>query len=231
MEIILFIIMSILISLGIETVNELSIFKEIASLGYKLDLNKIDKYIDIKDNNRWLFMLMIPGLNIVESIKRLNKYSKYKTEIHKIIDDTDLFIKLDDEVYDDFLDNPKSINAFNILFDYNSLNSSDDYMKPKGIIMISNGVYRQDNNDGTFNDISFRNEDHCIVVTRVMGEISKLDTDKQIEELNKIFYTLYKKKVIIEKIKPVSQKELLLEHRKNILNLNDIDDTSITLKL
>ena len=115
MEIILFIIMSILISLGIETVNELSIFKEIASLGYKLDLNKIDKYIDKKDNNRWLFMLMIPGLNIVESIKRLNKYSKYKTEIHKIIDDTDLFIKLDDEVYDDFLDNPKSINAFNIL--------------------------------------------------------------------------------------------------------------------
>ena len=45
MEIILFIIMSILISLGIETVNELSIFKEIASLGYKLD----EKIIKIGD--------------------------------------------------------------------------------------------------------------------------------------------------------------------------------------
>ena len=55
MEIVLFIIMSIFISLGIETINELSIFKEIASLGYKLDLSKIDKYIDKKDNNKWLF--------------------------------------------------------------------------------------------------------------------------------------------------------------------------------
>ena len=188
MEIVLFIIMSIFISLGIETINELSIFKEIASLGYKLDLSKIDKYIDKKDNNKWLLMFMIPGLNIIASLNRIKKYSNFKSEILSKIDELDLFVKLDDEEYNKFLENPKSINAFNILFDYNTLDSSDDYMKPKGIIIISNNVYRQDNNDGTYNDISFRKEDDCIVVTSIKGEISKLDSDKQIEELNKIFY-------------------------------------------
>ena len=75
---------------------------------------------------------------------------------------------------------------------------------------------------GINNDISFRKEDDCIVITGIKGEISKLDSDKQIEELNKIFYGLYKKNVVIEKKSSISlQKELLIEHKKNILNLDN----------
>lgn len=228
MEVVLFAILSIMLSLGIETINELSMFKEVANLGYKVDLSKVDKYIDKKDTLKWFVMLFIPGLNVIFSIKRLKKYDEFKSRLKYDIENMDIFIKMNSEEYEKYLDNPKSINAFNISFDYDITNNSD-YMKPKGFIRISNGIYRQDNNDGTFNEIVFRKEEDCIVVSSVKGELSKLDEKNLLFELNKIFYALYKKNVVIEKKSDITiQKELLIEHRNDILN--NINENKLRLK-
>ena len=229
MQIVLFIILSFFLSLGIETINELSIFKEIANLGYKVDLSIVEQYVDKKDNFKWLVMSFIPGLNVFASIKRLKKYDSFRNDISNKVNEMDLFIKMDDEEYQSYLDNPKAINAFNISFDYNTDENKNDYMKPKGFIRISKGIFRQDNNDGTFNEISFRKESEYIVVTDIKGEISKLDKDKQIDELNKIFNTLYNKFVVIEEKSDITlEKELLIEHRNDILN--SINEKQLRLK-
>ena len=171
----------------------------------------------------------MPGLNIISSLIRMKKYSKYRKELDNIIKNTNLFIKLDEEEFNKFLDNPKSINAFNISFDYNTLSS--DFNKPKGFIKISNGNYRQDNGDGTFNDIDFRKEDEYIVVTSIKGELTKLDEQNLLSELNKIFFTLYKKTVVIEKKSDITlEKEMLIQHREDIID-SCLEDNSLKLKL
>ena len=94
-------------------------------------------------------------------------------------------------------------------------------MKPSGFIKITNGNYRRDNIDGSFDDICFRKENDKIVVTSVKGELSKLDRDTLMSELNKIFYCLYKKKVVLEeKSDLVLKKEELVSLREEAINMS-----------
>ncbi|MBQ7790237.1 MAG: hypothetical protein IJ399_03135 [Bacilli bacterium] len=231
MEIIIFMIISIIVSLGIETANELDIFKEIANFGYKVDLSKVEKYIDKKDSFRTYCLLLIPGFNFIYSLSRLKKYNKFKSEIYHNLTHMDLFIKMEDEEFEKYLENPKSINAFNISFDKEIIEEKRNDMKPSGFIKITNGNYRQDNNDGTFNDINFRKEEDRIVITSVSGEIASLTEEEQIKELNKIFKCLYKKKVVLEKKSSTTlKKEILLAHRDEVLNIRSDDEQTLVLK-
>ena len=231
MEIIIFMIISIIVSLGIETANELSIFKEIANFGYKVDLSKVEKYIDKKDSFKTYCLLLIPGFNFIYSLSRLKKYNKFKSEIYHNLTHMDLFIKMEDEEFEKYLDNPKSINAFNISFDKELIEEKSNDMKPSGFIKITNGNYRRDNIDGSFDDICFRKENDKIVVTSVKGELSKLDRDTLMSELNKIFYCLYKKKVVLEeKSDLVLKKEELVSLREEAINMSSDNGFNHVLK-
>lgn len=231
MEIIIFMIISIIVSLGIETANELAIFKEIANFGYKVDLSKVEKYIDKKDSFRTYCLLLIPGFNFIYSLSRLKKYNKFKSEIYHNLTHMDLFIKMEDEEFEKYLENPKSINAFNISFDKEIIEEKRNDMKPSGFIKITNGNYRRDNIDGTFDDICFKKEEDRIVVTSVKGELSKLDRDSLMNELNKIFYCLYKKKVVIEeKSDLVLKKEELISLRDDVINMSCDNEYNHVLK-
>lgn len=231
MQLIILYFTFLLVSFGIETFNELSMFKEIANRGYKLDLNKVSNYIDSLESFKWFIYLFIPGLNVINSFVRMNKYMSYKKNLDKIINETDLFIKMSDEEYDSYLNNPKSIKAFNMNFDCDLVENLDNNIKPRGFIRISNGIYRADYNDGTFNEIKFDKNDEYIIVRDIKGELSKLDGDVLISELNKIFYCLYKKEVIIEKKSNIIlEKETLINEKEEIINSLENDGVKLRLK-
>lgn len=223
---------SMLVSLSVDTISELSILKDIAHRGYKINLNKIFKVIN-KDNNKFSKLLIfVPGVNIINSLIRMKMFGTIKKDLLNGLEDNDLFIKMTEEEFQKFLDNPKSVTALNLSVDYSLKNESNtEVNKPVGFIKISNGNYRQDNNDGTFNDINFRKDDDKIVITSVSGEIAALTEEEQIKELNKIFKCLYKKKVVLEKKSSTTlKKEILLAHREEVLNRRLDDEQTLVLK-
>lgn len=223
---------SMLVSLSVDTISELSILKDIAYKGYKINLNKIFKVIN-KDNNKFSKLLVfVPGINIINSLIRMKMFGTIKKDLLNGLEDNDLFIKMTEEEFQKFLDNPKSVTALNLSIDYSLKNESNtEVNKPVGFIKISNGNYRQDNNDGTFNDINFRKDDDKIVITSISGEIAALTEEEQIKELNKIFKCLYKKKVVLEKkYSTTLKKEILLAHREEVLNRRLDDEQTLVLK-
>lgn len=223
---------TMLVSLSVDTISELSILKDIAYRGYKINLNKIFKFIN-KDNNKFSKLLVfVPGVNIINSLIRMKMFGTIKKDLLNGLEDNDLFIKMTEEEFQKFLDNPKSVTALNLSVDYSLKNESNtEVNKPVGFIKISNGNYRQDNNDGTFNDINFRKDDDKIVITSVSGEIAALTEEEQIKELNKIFKCLYKKKVVLEKKSSTTlKKEILLAHREEVLNKRLDDEQTLVLK-
>lgn len=228
-----FILGSMLVSLSIDTISELSIFKEIANRGYKVDMNNVYKYINKRENKLHYLLLFVPGINIVNSLCKMKKYETLKNELLSKLEENDLFVKMTDEEYQSYLDNPKSVVALNMSVEH-SLKKEEvsiQPMRPVGFIKITNGNYRQENNDGTYNDINFRKEEDCIVVTSISGVIASLDEEEQIKELNKIFKTLYKKKVVIEKKSSITlQKEALIAHRDDVLSFIDNNEMKLSLK-
>ena len=204
---------SMLVSLSVDTISELSILKDIAHRGYKINLNKIFKVIN-KDNNKFSKLLVfVPGVNIINSLIRMKMFGTIKKDLLNGLEDNDLFIKMTEEEFQKFLDNPKSVTALNLSVDYSLKNESNtEINKPVGFI-------------------NFRKDDDKIVITSVSGEIASLTEEEQIKELNKIFKCLYKKKVVLEKKSSTTlKKEILLAHREEVLNRRLDDEQTLVLK-
>lgn len=226
----LFIILgTIVISCTLEISNEMSIFKDVASRGYKIDMNKVSKHIDKKQNKLFWIKLLIPGVNIISSIKRMIKYDKIKKELFQKIDETDLFVKMTEEELEKYSDSPKSTTALNMAIPLEEKKEIKEPKKPQGYICISNGTYRHEYNDGTYTKIKFRREKDKVVVTSLEGKILELSPKEQQKELNRTFNTLYKLNAVIEEPSQITlQKEALIAHRDEILS--NQDEMKLTLK-
>lgn len=224
MQYLIIYLISILTSISIELVGELSIIKELAQKGYKLDINKSTKHITKKERKKNIFKKLIPIYNIVYSFYQLIKYEKQKNSLLENPDETIIEMnKIEKQIFED---NPKAITALNLA---TTQIDEENYRKPKGFISISNGVYRNENNDGTYTQISFRREKDRIIVTSLEGTITELDPKSQQKELNRIFNTLYKLNAVIEEPSEITkQKEALIAHRDEILQQQD--EIKLTLK-
>ena len=228
---------SIAVSLSIDTMTELNLIKEIANRGYKINMSELYRFINERGNKSKFLLLFIPGINIINSFIKMKKYEVLKEELLSNLDNTNIFIKMSDEEYQSYLDNPKSVSALNMSVNYSLKNENtletNDNNNPKvnGYIWISNGHYKQIFNDGRVIEIYFRKEEENIVVTDIFGSISELSVEEQVKELNKIFKCLYNKKVIIEKKSDITiEKENLIEHRNDIINSLAKDEVKLTLK-
>ena len=226
MEYLLIYIISIIASMGIELVGELSIIKELATKGYKLDMEKSSERKTKQERKKDILKKFIPIYNIIHSFKQLAKYEKEKKKILENPSNYESIVEMNKIEKDLFNEKPKAITALNLAI---SPIDEKNYRKPKGIIKISNGVYRHDNNDGTYTQIKFKKETDIIVITDLEGEILSLEPEQQLKELNKIFNTLYKLDVVIETKSDITkQKEELIEHRDEILAQKD--EIKLTLK-
>lgn len=219
MEYIIIYLVTILASFGVEVVGELSFIKEVAQKGYKLDMKKATEHISKKERKMNIFKKFIPVYNIIHSFKQLSDYEKQKNKILRNPEQAKSLVEMNEIERSLFEDKPSSITALNLaVTDIDEKN----YRMPKGFISISNGTYRNENNDGTYTQIKFRKETDRIVVTSLEGEILKLDPKEQQKELNRIFRTLYKLNAVIEEPSQITlQKEALIAHRDEILAQQD----------
>ena len=219
MEYIIIYLISILASFGIELVGELSFIKEVAQKGYKLDMKKATERISKKERKMNIFKKFIPVYNVIHSFKQLSDYEKQKNKILRNPEQAKSLVEMNEIERSLFEDKPSSITALNLaVTDIDEKN----YRMPKGFISISNGTYRNENNDGTYTQIKFRKETDRIVVTSLEGEILKLDPKEQQKELNRIFRTLYKLNAVIEEPSQITlQKEALIAHRDEVLAQQD----------
>lgn len=226
MEYIIIYLVTIFASFAIEVVGELSFIKDLAIKGYKLDIKKTTENVTEEQRKMNLLKKLIPLYNIFYSLKQLSKYEKQKRIILENPNENQSLVQMNKIEKELFNEKPKSITALNLAI---SPINENNYRKPNGIISISNGVYRDENNDGTYTQITFRKETDKIVVTHLEGKILLLDIETQQQELNKIFNTLYKLNVVIEyKENITEQKEALISHREEILKQKD--QLKLTLK-
>ena len=170
MEYIIIYLVTILASFGVEVVGELSFIKEVAQKGYKLDMKKATEHISKNERKMNIFKKFIPVYNIIHSFKQLSDYEKQKNKILRNPEQTESLVEMNEIERSIFEDKPSSITALNLaVTDIDEKN----YRMPKGFISISNGTYRNENNDGTYTQIKFRKETDRIVVTSLEGEIQK----------------------------------------------------------
>ena len=178
---------SIAVSLSIDTMTELNLIKEIANRGYKINMSELYRFINERGNKSKFLLLFIPGINIINSFIKMKKYEVLKEELLSNLDNTNIFIKMSDEEYQSYLDNPKSVSALNMSVNYSLKNENtletNDNNNPKvnGYIWISNGHYKQIFNDGRVIEIYFRKEEENIVVTDIFGSISELSVEEQVK--------------------------------------------------
>lgn len=219
MEYIIIYLVTILASFGVEVVGELSFIKEVAQKGYKLDMKKATEHISKKERKMNIFKKFIPVYNVIHSFKQLSDYEKQKNKILRNPEQAKSLVEMNEIERSLFEDKPSSITALNLaVTDIDEKN----YRMPKGFISISNGTYRNENNDGTYTQIKFRKETDRIVVTSLEGEILKLEPREQQKELNRIFRTLYKLNAVIEEPSQITlQKEALIAHRDEVLAQQD----------
>ena len=215
MEYLIIYIISVITSISIELIAELSIIKEIAQKGYKLDiLSATDELTNYETKNNFLKKL-IPIYNIIFSIKQTKKYKNIKEKLLENPSNQKTLVKMNDIEKAIFEEKPKSITALNLAV---SQIDEENYRIPRGYITINNGIYRQVNNNGTYSQITFERSKDKIIIYSLEGEISKLDIEEQQKELNKIFNTLYNLNAQIEtKSKITQEKEKLIEYKEKIL--------------
>jgi hypothetical protein len=188
MNIIIIFLGSILASFSIETIFELNFFKDVADLGYKVDMNKVsDTFIKIP-----LYKMFIPGLNLYEVIRGLKSFNKKRIELLSNIENSDVFVKMDNIEHQMYLDNPKSVSAFNMAIDLIFANEHSSDM-----VFINNGIYRHEFDNGKFNQIQFRRDNNVIFISNIDGELLKLSESSRKNEISKIFSDIYNFKVTI----------------------------------
>lgn len=217
MNIILTIFGSIFVSFTIDIIYEVDYFKEVARRGYKIDLNK-------QSNNRCknhTLLMFIPVFNLFYILNKCIKYEKEKNQIFSQLDQLDFFVKMDEEEHKKYLDNPKSVVAINMSIDLSNRNYLNN--STSEIIEINNGVYKHIYDDGKFNEIRFNRENNFIIVTDLSGEISKLNYDKQYEEINRIFKSIYDSGVVVV----YKKAELIENHENNLTCCDELYDSRI----
>ena len=99
-------------SFGMEFVQKLTIFKDIADLGYKMNIQEIKKYQNEEDQRKeQYFAFFIPFVNILQVFQKSIQYNNNKTLIFnrlRIMDAIEKMSKLEEEEY---LKNPTGLTA------------------------------------------------------------------------------------------------------------------------
>ena len=114
MEIVLAWLTSSLVSAGIEIGSAMSVFKDIADKGYKVDLTKESK---VKSNKKSFLKMLIPGYNLIHAVKEANRYSKQSERdkeieaVKKVYD----IVEMTESEKKEYQENPTATNALLIM--------------------------------------------------------------------------------------------------------------------
>lgn len=166
MELVLFYLLTIVLSVynNLSLVN--NTIKDIANLGYRLDLKRIrelqSKFNNNNSNNNLILYTVCPMLNIILSTQALITYFKTRNQVLETLDKIDAVYLMDEIELEEY---NKKRTGFNAL---KSWVKTDD-LKSKPIIV-----------EDELNKISYYTLNDKIVILEASGDVAKLSKDEQL---------------------------------------------------
>lgn len=167
MELVLFYLLTIVLSVynNLSLVN--NTIKDIANLGYRLDLKRIrelqSKFNNNNSNNNLILYTVCPMLNIILSTQALITYFKTRNQVLETLDKIDAVYLMDEIELEEY---NKKRTGFNAL---KSWVKTDD-LKSKPIIV-----------EDELNKISYYTLNDKIVILEASGDVANLSRDKQLD--------------------------------------------------
>lgn len=108
-------IATIIGSFGAEIVNELRMFKDIADVGYKVDLKKMSEFLDrlMPDTNKsYLLSFLIPLYNIMDVCKNIITYNNIRPMLLDQLNAMGVLEEMSVYEKNEYAKNPTALNAF-----------------------------------------------------------------------------------------------------------------------
>lgn len=167
MELVLFYLLTIVLSVynNLSLVN--NTIKDIANLGYRLDLKRIrelqSKFNNNNSNNNLILYTVCPILNIILSTQALITYFKTRNQVLETLDKLDSVYLMDEIELEEY---NKKRNGFNALKTW----VKTDDLKSKPIIV-----------EDELNKISYYTLNDKIVILEASGDVANLSRDKQLD--------------------------------------------------
>ena len=167
MELVLFYLLTVVLSVY----NNLSLvsntIKDIANLGYRLDLKRLNelqsKFNNNNNNNNLILYTVCPMLNIILSTQALITYFKTRNHVLETLDKIDAVYLMDEIELEEY---NKKRTGFNALKTW----IKTDDLKSNPIIV-----------EDELNKISYYKLNDKIVILDASGDVAKLSKDKQLD--------------------------------------------------
>ncbi len=175
MEILLIWGSTIIASIGMQTIYELKLFKDVADSGYKIDIEKLSNNKANSDSNTKFKIAtlsnLIPIYNIMLVLFKVATYNK--EYIFRSLDSSNAIIPLTDEEYNEYNQKPTGLRALKL-----SLKTEEDYN-----LAFKLTTYEGDN----MGDIYFKldNEKIEINVVKLTGIAKTFTPERQNAEVLK----------------------------------------------
>lgn len=224
MELLLFWVSTVIISLGMEVNHELMMYKDAADHGYKFNKTSTSndmKQVKSNDSKTNTISLLVPILNVILATKKTVQYNKARNIIINQFGTMDSVIPMKNEEVETYRQNPCAINAF--IINIVDENKSQNYVKFK--------------DQGT---IWFIMKDTEIVITKSEGPISRLSAEDQHSKLVEVITNF--NKAIIEQLmqkelekqqksyKSIDNKRVKIESDNQIENSEDLNTNKTLVK-
>lgn len=167
MELVLLYLLTIVLSVynNLSLVN--NTIKDIANLGYRLDLKRIgglqSKFNNNNSNNNLILYTVCPMLNIILSTQALITYFKTRNQVLETLDKIDAVYLMDEIELEEY---NKKRTGFNALKTW----IKTDDLKSNPIIV-----------EDELNKISYYTLNDKIVILDASGDVAKLSKDKQLD--------------------------------------------------
>lgn len=166
MELVLFYLLTIVLSVynNLSLVN--NTIKDIANLGYRLDLKRIrelqSKFNNNNSNNNLILYTVCPMLNIILSTQALITYFKTRNQVLEKLDKLDAVYLMDEIELEEY---NKKRTGFNALKTW----VKTDKLKSNPVIV-----------EDELNKISYYTLNDKIVILEASGDVAKLSKDEQL---------------------------------------------------
>jgi len=212
---------TIILSLGMTAISSMKLIKDIANLGYKINMKEIDRLdrINFNSNNNILLSFLIPFYNIMFAMQVTLDYNNDKSTPINALNVIGLLDEMNKEELEEYSKNPTLLNALYVSVISNK--EQDNLDKD-----LNNASYIKFEDDGSEVYFDTNDEFYDIIILKVTGPLSKLSKNKQLKKVREEYREMQenivensKKSSIEEKSNSIGeQMETLKNMKEQLLN-------------
>lgn len=227
---------TIILSLGMTAISSMKLIKDIADLGYKINMKEIDRLdrISNNSNNNILLSFLIPFYNIMFAMQVTLEYNNDKSTPINVLNVIGLLNEMNKEELEEYSKNPTLLNALYVSVVSNK--EQDDLDKD---LDLTNASYIKFEDDGSEVYFDTNDEFYDIIILKVTGPLSKLSKNKQLKKVREAYRQMQESIIENSKTSSIEEKsnsigeqiETLKNMKEQLLNKDSKNIDNNNLKL